>query len=278
MVSTLHELLVELSRTVAGSLLSTSIPNLGSRTWWEANAVMNLPTPVERCADLVLLDAPERPSCGVIVEVQLRWDAEKLYTMPYYHLAARDRHRCPIHVLVVTPDALVASRLSRPVDIGSGVLWRPAVFGPVEAWTYTTTAPPEALSPELVLLLAGIAGEFDDGRLAQALFEVATAVDSAIAPDYLEVAVNALNNVSGQLFKELLMNTKTTSDLRTHKNPLAQAYMEVGREEGREEARTALLELIALTCTPATYATLSKIEDLAELRGAVTRAIVDSRR
>lgn len=278
MPSTQHELLVALVRDTAKSFLPIVLPPVHSTSaWWDQNANMTMPNPVERRADLLLLDHPVRPTYGVIVEVQLQWDDRKTFTFPLYQMAARDRHRCPVHCLLVTPSASIAARFAEPIDLGGGWMWKPSVFGPDEAWSYLDRFPPDSLPPDLLVLLGGIAGTRDDGRIARALFSAACAVDSALDPDYAEWALGALSSTGARVFKELLMNAKSTTDPNSYKNPLFLWLMEVGQEKGREEARSALLEVAAVFCAPERCRELERLDDLGALRDAIRLAAIEAR-
>jgi hypothetical protein len=83
--------------------------------------------PTERRADLLLLYEAEAPVFAVVLEVQLRVDAEKEWRWASYLAAVQDRHRCPCALVVVTPDAAVARWPQGPFQFGTERLFRPVV-------------------------------------------------------------------------------------------------------------------------------------------------------
>ena len=74
--------------------------------------------PVETRADLVLLlDERGKPVFGIVVEVQLAKNPDKLLRWPLYAVTLRVRHGCPVAVLVVTPDRAVAAWAAEPIPL-----------------------------------------------------------------------------------------------------------------------------------------------------------------
>src|SRR4051794_22270878 len=66
----------------------------------------------------VLYDRDGRAVTGVIVEVQLQEDRDKLRTWPLYVAALRARLSCPAVLLVVAPEPGVARWARRPIELG----------------------------------------------------------------------------------------------------------------------------------------------------------------
>ena len=64
--------------------------------------------PAEYRADLVVLLYEGVPVLGIVVEVQLQPDEDKRYSWPVYTAGLRARIRCPVCLLVVTPQEAVA--------------------------------------------------------------------------------------------------------------------------------------------------------------------------
>ena len=74
----------------------------------------------------VLLLADDVPIWVLIVEVQLGIDHQKRYSWPEYTTGSRAKHRCPVGLLVVAPDPLVAALCAEPIEMGiSGFVLRP---------------------------------------------------------------------------------------------------------------------------------------------------------
>src|SRR5580704_2891534 len=88
--------------------------------------------PVEFRADLVieLRSAAGALVLAIVLEVQRDDDDDKKYTWPVYVSVVRARKRCPTVVLVVAPDAEIASWAAQPIDLGLGLgTVRPLVIG-----------------------------------------------------------------------------------------------------------------------------------------------------
>ena len=86
--------------------------------------------PVEYRADAVVVFTQGKPVFGAIIEAQLRRDDDKLFTWPLYAVGARERHRCPFVVIVVTPDPATAIWAARTIELGGGIRYWPLVVGP----------------------------------------------------------------------------------------------------------------------------------------------------
>ena len=136
-VSYEHESILELFRerkTLAVELvteaLGIQLPEWASISITEAE--LGQVDPVEARADLVLVlrDAGGEPVFAMVVEVQLRKDEAKRYRLPQYGCTLRARHRCPVVVLVVTPEPDVAKWAAKPIRLGPGSTFRVSVLGP----------------------------------------------------------------------------------------------------------------------------------------------------
>src|SRR5919197_1659900 len=87
--------------------------------------------PTEYRADVVIVLATPDPVMAVIVEVQRSTDKDKRRTWPLYLTTLRARLRCPAVLLVVCPDAGVATWCAKSIPIGHpGWDLKPLVLGP----------------------------------------------------------------------------------------------------------------------------------------------------
>jgi hypothetical protein len=178
--SLLHEGLLQLVRdkpelvaTLLTDLLGVRVPPFTQARLDEAT----LPeiVPVEYFADVVALFANDKPVFGAIVEAQLQTDPRKLFTWPFYALAARARHECPFVVVVATPDPETARWAAQPIDLGDGHVYRVRVLGP-EGVPVITDVERATHDPYLAMLSVMAHGQGDqDIALA-----VATATAEAI--------------------------------------------------------------------------------------------------
>jgi len=135
MVSLLHEGVIKLVRDrpafvaeLLGGILQVEVPGFTEARL--AEAALNELVPVEYRADAVVVFTEDAPVFGAIIEAQLHRDDDKLFTWPLYVVAARERHRCPFVVIVVTPDRATASWAAKVVELGGGVRYWPLVIGP----------------------------------------------------------------------------------------------------------------------------------------------------
>ena len=135
MVSLLHEGVIQLVRDcpafaadLLGQVLDVAVPRFTEARL--ADATLNELVPTEYRADAVVVFTEEKPVFGAIVEAQLQPDSDKLFTWPLYAVGARERHRCPFVVIVVTPDPATASWAARTIDLGGGIYYWPLVVGP----------------------------------------------------------------------------------------------------------------------------------------------------
>ena len=136
MASLFHEGLLDLFRnrpTLAPELLRDAIgaalPAFDHVRVGDANVTDIVPT--EFRADLVLLlerRAAAGPRGAIVLEVQLRADADKRWSWPAYLVGLRARFRCGVVLLVVTGDEAVAGR---GLDDARATLYADLIFASV---------------------------------------------------------------------------------------------------------------------------------------------------
>jgi hypothetical protein len=182
MPSLLHEGIValvrekpELAAGLLRTLLNVELPIFTEARLTEATLTEILPA--EYRADAVVLLIDGETVFGIILEAQLQIDVEKLFTWPMYAVAARARHRCPVVLLIVTPDSSTARWAERRVELGGGNSWRPFVVGP-EGIPVVVDPVAAAREPELAVLSAMAHGASLDVATAVA---VATAAAGGVA-------------------------------------------------------------------------------------------------
>ena len=136
MVSLLHEGVIQLVRDrpafaadLLGDVLDVPVPPFTEARL--ADATLNELVPTEYRADAVVVFTDGKPVFGAIVEAQLQPDGDKLFTWPLYAVGARERHRCPFVVIVVTPDPATASWAARTIELGGGSVTGRWWWGPM---------------------------------------------------------------------------------------------------------------------------------------------------
>ncbi|MEU8802140.1 hypothetical protein [Spirillospora sp. NPDC048819] len=119
-----HELPLEMVRnrpqlvpTILRTVFGLDLPDDGLATLTsESYAELN---PAElRCDATVLLDDPEKPTHGVVVESQLRFKPDKLFSWPAYLALLRHRRKCDVTLLVFCRDQAGARACGAPIDMG----------------------------------------------------------------------------------------------------------------------------------------------------------------
>ena len=171
MPSLLHETLIELFRvrtTLAPELLKRvfGIDLPACHRVRVEDATLNLIVPAEYRAELVLaLEQAGNPAFGIVLEVQLGIDPRKEYAWIYYLSAFRIRTRCPVAVLVVTPNSEVAAWAAQPMPTGPCATFTPIVLGP-GAIPRVTDAASAQVAPEAAVLSALAHGNAPDGLKA----------------------------------------------------------------------------------------------------------------
>jgi hypothetical protein len=179
-------------------------------------------------------------------------------------VGARERHRCPFVVIVVTPDPATATWAARTVDIGGGVQFWPLVVGP-EGIPKVTDHAQARREPQLAVLSVMAHGQGD--------VEIAVAIASAAAtaisqlPDDQRLLYSLLieANLSAAARKAIEMHPRLEKFLS--ETQLRQ--LERTRAEGRAEGEaTALLRILArrgFELTPEQRRHIAECTDLAVL-------------
>jgi hypothetical protein len=236
--------------------------------------------PTEYRADaVVVLTQDGEPVMAVVLEVQLRRDGDKRWSWPVYVTTLRARLRCPVELLVVSPDTTIAAWCATPIRLGaSGSEVRPLVLGP-DLVPVVTDLEQAIHAPELAVLSAMAHGGHPGHRaVLKALLSALNTVEEQRAFLYLELVHVALPE-SARRHLEELMSTDTGEELST----LAQWYVGRGKAEGKAEGEAnavlVVLEARRIEVPDATRERIAGCRDLAQLevwvRRAATAASVD---
>ncbi|MBK6688043.1 MAG: hypothetical protein IPG45_26445 [Deltaproteobacteria bacterium] len=245
MPSVLHEAILELFRsrtTLAPELLrdvlGVPVPDYERAVSVESTFTELVPT--EYTADLVILLEDDEPVLGIVVEVQLARDPDKLYSWPFYAASLRARHRCPATVLVVTPSAAVAEWAAAVIDLGGPNRYRPWVLGP--SLVPLITDEEEALSaPELGVLSALAHGRDQEGAaVAFAAMVGLQRVDDNTRSVYYDLIMASLSEAARKGLEAMVQSRK-----HEYISDFAKENFARGLQEGRQEGQAlALLTLI----------------------------------
>jgi alkanesulfonate monooxygenase SsuD/methylene tetrahydromethanopterin reductase-like flavin-dependent oxidoreductase (luciferase family) len=194
-----------------------------------ADATFSQIAPAEYRADAVVVLGADRPVLAIIVEVQLGVDDAKTYTWPVYGATLRARMRCPVTVLIVTPDRTVAAWAARPIELGPNSMFAVSVVGP-DVVPRVDTVEEAQRCPELaVLSVLSHAREAGAEALAAVAIHAAKALDEERSTLYCDLVLSALGPAARACLEEL-MKTKYE-----YQSDFATKYYSQGREEGLRE-------------------------------------------
>jgi hypothetical protein len=238
--------------------------------------------PVEFRADLVLdlRDAKGAVVLAIVLEVQRDEDPDKLYSWPVYVTVVRAKKRCPTMVLVVAPDAGVATWAARPIDLGVGLGGlRPLVIGPASVPEVTDPAVAQE-EVELAVLSAVAHGNGPNGlAVVQAALVALGRLDREHAAVYFQIIWSALREPMRRALEAVVMERQTEG--KTSPLPFMEDIFERGVRKGElkgkleglrdgklEGLREALLRLTTragLTLTEDDRARIQACDDAATL-------------
>ncbi len=229
--------------------------------------------PAEYRADLVVLPLNGKPVFGIVVEVQLSSDEDKRYVWPAYLASLRARIRCPVCVLVVTPDENVARWASKPIELGPGNRFLAWVLGPADIPEITDVARAKE-SPELAVLSAMAHGRDADAskaaQIAIAAQAAAAGLDAERAGLYFDLVMYSLSEVARRAF-EVMDPAKYE-----YQSEFAKRYYGQGKADGKAEGRAEIvLRLLArrFGALPEGIATRIRNAGAEELDGIVERLL-----
>jgi flagellar biosynthesis/type III secretory pathway protein FliH len=238
MVSTVHEALRDLFRDdpwLCVELLATQHRLDGTSIEGASCVDPTVPqnVPPSLSADVVvLLRAREAPVLVVAVEVQLEREDEKRWTWPVYLSSLRREHRCPALLLVIAPNASVASWARAAIEVGPGASITPVVLGPSDIPVVTD----RALAAERygLAVLSAVAHGRERDRGLDAVIAALIAVDALDEPRatvYTAAIWDALDRAA-QRALEVLMTTNQPRIETNFERRMRELFEEKWRSEG----------------------------------------------
>ena len=242
MPSALHEWLITLFRTKLDLLvhclrpLGYPIPPYTEMTLGPTD----LSQPQEFRPDQVILLNGEHgdPVCAFVLEVQLQWDSNKLWTWMAYgvNLMARLRIR-EVFLVIVTPDTYVAQR-SQEGFWNDQLHWKPYVLGPTTIPKIRTIEEVIAC-PEMAMLSAIAHASGEDGwAVVKPTMEGILQLDTEEVPAYAqglwEVLPERMKSHVEAMINQQLDVWKMPLEQMT--NPLAKLLLR-WKEEGKTEGK-----------------------------------------
>ncbi|WP_432930529.1 hypothetical protein ACQPZZ_08600 [Microbispora sp. CA-135349] len=227
---------MELLREVGG----VDPPPFAMATAEAVDATQLIPVEYRADAVVVLRDGSGIARLAVIVEVQLRRDAQKRFSWPVYAAALRARLKCDTALLVICLNRAVGRWCEQPISMGpSGTVTPvaihsdrlPLIIDPDEARRH----------PELAVLSVAMNGDHPDiDKGLEAMLEGLKGVGREGVQLYLNYVFGQIPTVAGERLKELLMTASAD-----YEKVIGDRYfsewvnkgLEQGREQGREEGR-----------------------------------------
>lgn len=230
------ELLVELVRGALGAPL----PDFTGTRVTEAELGQLVPT--SRTADLVIeLEREGAIVMALIVECQLRPDADKPHLWPSHVAALHDKLRCPVVLVVLVPSDAMARWAERPAPtLGPCLSFSPIVLGPQRV-PRITRAEDARDWPELAVLSAIThVGDPEAFVIARAALDIIDAIDRDRGSLYCSIVLGTVNSATRRALEAYMEANKHKfySDWeRRHFEKGERTGLEKGREQGREEGR-----------------------------------------
>ncbi|GAA4232631.1 hypothetical protein GCM10022254_33060 [Actinomadura meridiana] len=246
MPTTAHELPLEMVRnqpqlapTILRTVFGMNLPS-DDRATSASEAVGDVKPTELRCDATILLDGPSGPTWGIIVESQMRFDKKKAFSWPAYLSMLRQRHKCPVTLLVFCPTETIAHACATPIEMGHPEwVLKPLTFHPGMLPPVTDTDQAVQI-PELAVLSTPA---HSDGPHSKAvLTSVATVIErlednrGALYHDYL---MTHLSENARKLLEDIV---KTAG--YQWQSDFAKSHRAEGREEGRVEGEAKMLLLM----------------------------------
>jgi hypothetical protein len=276
--SYLHEVLVEmfLDRPVFAAELLTGLFGMSVPAFEQARlssgGLTNV-VPTEYRADAVVtLTVGDRPVLGVVVEVQLGKDEDKQWAWPAYVVNLYARLRCPVLLLVVCRDPVVAAWAGLPIVVGGpGIALTPLVLDPAKV-PLVTDPTLARHQPELAVLSAMAHGERSGEKgVFEALLAALEAVDQNHANLYTDIVFAALPEPVGD-YLEALMSATTIHATYGYQSDFARRYYAKGEAKGEARAVLAFLDARGIEVPDPVREDITACTDLDQLDTWIRRA------
>ncbi|MEV5647743.1 hypothetical protein AB0L57_05755 [Nocardia sp. NPDC052254] len=214
--------------------LGCSLPEYESVESQSEKATVLAPT--EYYADAVLaFHQDDTPVLGVVVEVQLRRDPDKVWSWPVYIASLRARMKCPVLLLIICPDRRTARWAAQPLELGFGnppTALCPLVLDPDAV--PVVVDPEQAVElPELAVLSAVAHPTHPQHEnIWKALVAALGAIGSDPAMRYYDLVLTMLPAAVRPEWEAFM-----SADLRNYefRSDFARRYIAEGRQQGRAE-------------------------------------------
>jgi hypothetical protein len=246
------------------TLFHLDIPTYASVTVVES--ALDQLIPVEFRADLVLelRDATGATVLAIVLEVQREKDPDKKFSWLVYVAAVRARKRCPTIVLVVAPDADVATWAMEPIDIGLGRgSLSPLILGAAIVPEVTDVHLAER-ETALAILSAVTHGNGPNGlAVVQAVLSALERFDREHAAVYFQIVYTALREPMQLALEALIMERQ--AEAKANFPAFAQQLIDRGMIEGTRKVLLRLLDRAGIALSDDERARVDACTDIAIL-------------
>ncbi|GAB1820157.1 hypothetical protein HerbRD11066_33210 [Herbidospora sp. RD11066] len=284
MVSTEHEVPLELIRD-SPALVTRFLTELGveppkhTSLQVDHSGVNETKVTEHHSDSVVLLLDGSKVVMAVIVEVQLRFEKDKIYDWFPYVANLWARRRCPTTLIVYAPERKTARRCAAPITIGHpGLTLTPLVMGP-DAVPVITDTHVARETPELTLLSGAIHGN-DNPDVLKAVVHALNAIEPSKTVLYVEFVAKRLSEAAKRELETLMTMIKPErhSIVAVTNYAAGQADGQAtGRGDTLREVLFDLAEARGLTLTDESRSQITACTDLDKLGTWVKRAMVAER-
>ncbi len=242
MPSALHEILVQLFRERPSLAIDFVAGQLGLPLPVKAGVeilsgeIEQTSAPQHRADTVLLFGGPAREGrLGIVLEVQLTIDSAKRFAWPVYLAGIRAKLRCPVVLVVVTPDRTVRKWASSSISLGpGGSQVQPLVLGPEEIPVVTDVSVARK-NPDLALLSVIAHGEGPEATpVGMAALVAARDLDEEKAKVYADIVWTILGPRSDQVQEALMQSGFEGYE---YQSEFARKYVAQGRAEGEAKGK-----------------------------------------
>ncbi|MFV2196630.1 hypothetical protein [Nocardiopsis sp. LOL_012] len=208
------------------------------------------------------------PVLAIVTEPQRGWDSRKPYSWPAYVANIRHRLRCPVALLVLTPDTPLGLRYSKPIDLGCGEI-RPTVLAldtlePVTDHRVAKERP-------VLTVLAMASNPTEDRAALEALFTALRSLDTSASSLYSDYVLAALSAAALGSLEEIMKLRDYEFRTELIGRPFREGQAK-GKAEGMSDAILGILDERGVELSPEVRDRITSSADPDELRRWVRRA------
>ncbi|MFC3998286.1 hypothetical protein ACFOVU_20340 [Nocardiopsis sediminis] len=247
MPSKAHEFPLDLIRhkpDIAVDLLSVAntseFPKFAHVRCESGDATTTVPAEL-RCDSVVVCEDSDRsPALAIITENQLGRDDDKRFSWPQYVANIRARLRCPVALLVLTPNDRIATWCETPIELGCGHI-RPSALSLTALKPFTD--PEQAIRHPEMAILALASNPTDDTVVLKALAPAMRALKGSPGAVYADYLLAALPAAAKKYLEDAVKQGTYEYQTELFRAPYLKGQAE-GRAEGKAEGEAHSIFLV----------------------------------